>query len=143
MRTHRGQRTISRTWRQRARFSGVNGDVKGASAIEFTLMAPLYILLIVAAVEGVLLMWTHLSLQHGTEMAAQCASNDIINCGDTDSIKTYAAHQTYGLNPPPSVFSVDLPKCGNRVSATYSYRFLTSHFGVPPLNLSAQFCVPG
>ena len=117
-------------------------DRRGASAVEFGLTAPAFFMLLAGIVDCGMLLWTQLGLQHGTEMAARCASVNSALCGDVGSIQTYAAQQTYGLNPPSSTFSVAVTACGNQVSATYGYQFMASYFGVPALTLNAQSCFP-
>jgi hypothetical protein len=57
----------------------------------------------------------------------------------TSAIQTYAAQQSFGLNPPASDFTVSTPACGNQVSASYPFPF-TAYIG--NLTLSAQACFP-
>jgi hypothetical protein len=47
-------------------------------------------------------------------------------CGNTANIQNYAATQAYGLNPPPSIFSVSTPACGSQVTANYTFAFVTT-----------------
>ncbi len=95
-------------------------DGSGASAVEFAIVAPVFVLLLFAAIEGGLLLWTQLGLQHGVEVAARCASVNAGLCGSTAAIQDFAARQAFGLNVPPSTFSVSTPACGNQVSANYA-----------------------
>jgi Flp pilus assembly protein TadG len=118
------------------------GNEAGASAVEFALTLPVFSLMLFAAIEGGLLMWSQLGLQHGAEMAARCASVNTSICGSASDIQKYAAQQTYGVNPPASVFAVNTSACGNQVSASYAYRTLTAYFGVPSLTLTARSCFP-
>lgn len=117
-------------------------DTRGTSAIEFGLTAPAFFMIIFGIIECGLLLWTQLGLQHGAEMAARCASVNTIICGSVSAIQSYAAQQTFGLNPAPSTFTVITPACGNQVSASYTYGFITTYFGTPTLTLSAQSCFP-
>jgi Flp pilus assembly protein TadG len=118
------------------------GSQAGASAIEFALILPVFMLMIFAVIEGGLLTWTHFGLQHGAEMAARCASVNTSICGSASAIQNYAVQQTYGVNPPASAFAVSASACGNQVSASYAYRFLASYFGWPSITLTAQSCFP-
>lgn len=117
-------------------------DERGASAVEFALTAPAFFMVIFLIVEGGLLLWTQLGLQHGAEMAARCASINTALCGSVSAIQSYAVQQAYGLNPPPSTFSFTTPACGNQVSANYTYNFLTTYWGTPSLTLAASACFP-
>ena len=120
----------------------LSNDTGAASAVEFALTLPVFALMTFAIIEGGLLMWTQFALQHGVEMAARCASINTSVCGGASDIQRYASQQTYGLNPTSSVFAVSTPACGNQVSTSYQYQFLTSYFGVPTVTLTAQSCFP-
>ncbi len=117
-------------------------DVRGSTAIEFGLTAPLFFMLIVGMMEFGLLFWTQAGLQHGAETAARCATVNATLCGSTTAIQNYAAQQSYGLNPPPSIFTVSDIACGNQVSASYPFIFIADYFGVPSLTVTARSCFP-
>jgi hypothetical protein len=117
-------------------------DKRGTSAIEFSVTAPAFFLVLFGIIEGGLLLWTQLGLQHGTERAARCYSVNKILCNSESAAQTYAAQQSFGLNPQPSIFKISAEDCGTRVSAAYDYQFLTAYFGLPTLELKAQACFP-
>lgn len=123
-------------------FDRALGDERGASAVEFALTLPAFCMVIFLIVEGGLLLWTQVGLQHGAEMAARCASVNSTLCGSVSAVQTYAASQAYGLDPPPSIFSLTTPACGNLVSANYTYKFVTTYWGTPTLTLAASACFP-
>ena len=52
-------------------------DNRGASAVEFALTAPVFFVMLFAVIDGGLLLWTQVGLQHGAEAAARCASIDM------------------------------------------------------------------
>ena len=118
------------------------GDARGATMVEFAFTAPVFLAMLIGVLEFGLLLWTQLGLQHATEMAARCASVNSNACGNTANIQNYAATQAYGLNPPPSTFSVSTPACGSQVTANYTFAFVTTFFGAPTLALTAQTCFP-
>jgi Flp pilus assembly protein TadG len=93
----------------------------GTSAVEFGLTAPVFFMLLISFFEVCRLLWTQVGLQHGTEMAARCASVDRTVCGSPSAIQNYAASQSLGLTIPPSTFSVAASVCGNQVTATYAF----------------------
>lgn len=117
-------------------------DKSGVTAVEFALTAPVFFALIAGIVEIGIVLWTQVSLQHGAEAAARCASVNQTLCGTTANIQSYAAAQSYGLNPPASTFSVSTPSCGKQVSASYTYSFAFGYIGVPDVTLSASSCFP-
>lgn len=117
-------------------------DKSGTTAIEFAMTAPVFFALIAGIVEIGIVLWAQLSLQHGAEAAARCASVNQTLCGTEVQIKDYAAAQSYGLNPPASTFSVSTPACGKQVLASYTYSFAFGYFGLPGVTLSARSCFP-
>lgn len=117
-------------------------DTAGSSAVELGLTAPFFFALLFGLIEGALVLWTQLGLQHATAMAARCASIDVSTCKDSGTVQSYAVQQSFGVNPPASTFSFSTPSCGNEVSATYQFNFVTGYFGTPSLTLSALSCFP-
>jgi Flp pilus assembly protein TadG len=117
-------------------------DTAGSSAVELGMTAPFFFALLFGLIEGALVLWTQLGLQHATAMAARCASIDVSTCKDSGTVQSYAVQQTFGVNPPASTFSFTTPSCGNQVSATYQYNFVTTSFGTPSLTLTARSCFP-
>ncbi len=118
-------------------------DQRGASALEFGLTAPVFFLFIFGIIEGGLLLWTQIGLQHGAEMAARCASINTALCptNNPTAVTTYATQQALGLSLPASTFTYSAPACGNQVSASYTFEF-PDLFHLTPLALTAQACFP-
>jgi Flp pilus assembly protein TadG len=120
-------------------------DRRGTSAIEFALTMPLFILFLLGVWQISYGMFAQFALQHGTQMAARCmavaaAANNPTTCTDTPSTQSYAASQSYGFNPSPSVFTVSQPTCGNQISADYTIVPVVANIGIPTLTLHAQAC---
>jgi Flp pilus assembly protein TadG len=117
-------------------------DERGAGALEFALTAPAFFAMLIGIIEFGLLLWTQIGLQHGAEMAARCVSVNSGVCGTANATQQYAVQQSFGLNPPASSFTVRVLACGNQVSASYAFRFVTGYFASPTITLSAQSCFP-
>lgn len=117
-------------------------DARGATAVEFAVTAPVYLLLIFTVIMGGLLFWMQNGLQHGAEMAARCASIDKVLCNSVEAIQTYASSQSYGLNPGPDKFTVTSEACGNQVVASYELKLLKGLFGMESITLDARSCFP-
>ncbi len=115
-------------------------DNRGASAVEFALTAPIYLLMLCTLLLGALLLWTQLGLQHGVESAARCASINPTVCGTSADIQSYAVSNSFGLTVSPTVFTPSKPSCGNQVSASYVVQLSWS--GLPSPTLTAQACFP-
>jgi len=114
----------------------------GGSAVEFGLIAPVYFAALIGAIELGLMLWTQVGLQHATEMAARCASVNSATCSSTSAIQTYATHQAFGLSVPASTFTVASLACGNQVSASYDFLYISAYMGAPKLTLNARSCFP-
>ena len=125
--------SVSRLWR----------DERGATALEFAILAPVFFLLIFGIIAFGLLFWTQVGLQHGAEMAARCASINTTLCPNSNpsAITGYATNQALGLSLPASTYSYSTQACGNQVSATYTFVFLEI-LNFSPLTLTAQACFP-
>ena len=120
-------------------------DARGASAVEFAILAVPFFMMLFGVIEGGRLLWTQVGLQHAVETAARCASlkaADNPNPCPGSSVESYAATQAFGLNLSPSVFTVSAAGCGTQITANYPYSLFTNLFGPAPLKLSALSCVP-
>jgi Flp pilus assembly protein TadG len=120
-------------------------EQRGTSAVEFAMTLPVFILMLFGVWQIGYGMWAQFALQHGTQMAARCmavaaAQTNPTACSDTASTQSYAASQSYGFNPSPSVFTVSQPTCGNQISADYTVLPVVANFGIPALTLHAQAC---
>ncbi|MBR0959345.1 pilus assembly protein [Bradyrhizobium japonicum] len=109
--------------------------------MEFALTAPAFFLFIFGIIECGLLFWTQLGLQHGSEMAARCATVNSTLCPSSSAITNYAAQQAFGLTLPADTFTYSTPTCGNQVTASYSFEF-PQILNLSPLTLTARACFP-
>ncbi|MBB4370093.1 Flp pilus assembly protein TadG [Bradyrhizobium sp. cir1] len=116
-------------------------DKRGASALEFALTAPVFFLFIFGIIEFGLLFWTQLGIQHGSEMAARCATVNSTLCPSSSAITSYAAQQAYGLTLPAETFTFSTSACGNQVSASYAFNF-PEILNLSPVTLTARACFP-
>lgn len=125
------------------KLAGIWRDERGASAVEFALIAPIFFLFIFGIIACGLLFWTQVGLQHGAEMAARCATINTSLCPNSNpsAITNYATQQALGLSLPTSTFTYSTPACGNQVSASYTFQF-PEILNLGPLTLTAQACFP-
>lgn len=124
----------SKTHEWLARFRG--GEC-GSTAAEFGLVVPLFVLLTIGLYNLALLMFAANSLHLSVERAARCASVTPTVC---PNINTYGTSQYKGPAISPS-YVLTAPSCGNKVSATATFRFMTgvATFNVP---VNAAACFP-
>ena len=118
-------------------------DERGATALEFAILAPVFFLLVFGIIAFGLLFWTQVGLQHGAEMAARCASVNTTICPNSNpsAITNYAMQQALGLSLPASTFIYSTSSCGNQVTASYTFQF-PDILNLNPLTLTAQACFP-
>jgi Flp pilus assembly protein TadG len=114
-------------------------DRRGAQAVEFALIAPSLLLLVVGGMEFGRLLWTVSALHMSVEQAARCGAMGLCTTGTAPA---YAAAVVPQLQFGSSTFTVSKPSCGFQVSATYNYTFIAS--GLFPLTprLTALACFP-
>jgi Flp pilus assembly protein TadG len=140
-------------------------DECGAALMELTVVFPVWLSLTFGIIQAGLVLWAQIGLQHGAELAARCASlSDIaIKYGNltkstpcysnvasspnaaanASTVTSFAASNSYGLNPPASAFSVSYnpANCtnGNLVTASYPFTAITYLFQI---TLTAKSCYP-
>ena len=115
---------------------------RGNAAIEFALIAPVFLALIVGVMEVGRILWIQNTLQQAVERAARCATVNASSCGSASAVQQFAATQAAGIGVPASAFTATTPACGNQVRASMSYAYMTSLLPMPALTLSAQACFP-
>ena len=107
-------------------------DQSGASeAVEFALVGPLLIAFLFSIYEVGQALWTQGVLDFAVEQAARCASVNAGTCGTANAITGYAAGLTSPLNLNKSVFTATTPACGNQVTASYQFNFVS--IGILPI----------
>ncbi len=117
---------------------------RGATAIEFAMLFPVYLLMLMGVVEFGRLLWTQSTLQQAVEAAARCASVDPTTCGSPSATASYAASQMAGFSVSASIFTVPNPppSCGNEVTASMPFTFVLQTLFPWTPTLSAQSCFP-
>ena len=114
-------------------------DSRGATAVEFAIIAPVFFLLLFGAIEGGQMLWTQNALQYAVEQAGRCAIFNKATCGNDAQTRSYAATLVYGQNVNAAVFSITSASCGSRVSASLPFTAIVIPFNV---TLTASSCRP-
>jgi Flp pilus assembly protein TadG len=112
----------------------------GATAVEFAIVAPVLLMLLLGIMEGGRALWTQNALSFAVEQAARCASIDQNNCGSTTQVQSFAARVS-GENFISSIFTVTAAACGNLVSASYPMQLNIPYVSAAP-TLTAESCYP-
>jgi Flp pilus assembly protein TadG len=121
----------------------------GSVAVEYGLLLPVFLLLVLGIVDTGRLLWTYTTLSHAVEAAARCGAIGAASCATAASIAAYAVTQAYGLTVPAAAFSATAASCGVQVSATLPFTFIipwigtTQPFGASnTINVSMTACYP-
>jgi Flp pilus assembly protein TadG len=120
--------------------TGAWHDARGTAAVEFALVAPVFIVLVVGIFYLCLCLFLTGSLHYAVEQAARCASVKTTVCSDSATTVTYAQNSYFGPGGTPS-FTYAAASCGNSVSATMSY-VLNAGFHQFTIPVSATACFP-
>jgi Flp pilus assembly protein TadG len=115
-------------------------DDRGATAVEFALVAPAAIMLLVGIVSLSLMLLSIGSMHFAVAAAARCASAIPTVCSSPSATIAYANSRYSGAFIAP-VFTYASAACGNQVSALVTYTLDVGLFqqSVP---LSATSCFP-
>jgi TadE-like protein len=124
----------------RALFSSAWSDARGVAAVEFAMVAPVFIVLTVGTFYLCLSLFLTGSLHYAVEQAARCASVKTTICTDSNAIVLYAQNNYFGPGGAPNFIYAAAP-CGNSVSASLNYVLDTGlkQFTLP---VSATACFP-
>src|SRR5579885_2821730 len=111
----------------------------GASAVEFALVLPPMIMLLLGTLSACVVVFAAASLHYAVEGAARCYSVNASQCGSATTAQTYASRRYFGPSSPS--FTASTPACGHQVSGTLS---LALTIGVAQwiVPLSATACFP-
>ena len=117
-------------------------DRGGTSALEFGLLAPVFLLLFLGILEFGRALWTQSALQHAVEAGARYAAINYPSCASVSETKSYAAGEVFGQSIASSTFSLNCNACGTQVSASLPFSFIVPGLIPYSITLSAQSCHP-
>ncbi len=99
----------------------IAGDERGTTAIEFAIVGPVFIMLLI----GILYLCMGLSvagsMHYAVEEGARCASVRTTVCTDQASTVTYTQNHYFGPSTPPTFVYDPAAACGHSVSGSISY----------------------
>ncbi len=115
-------------------------DQEGTTAVEFAIIAPVFIALLVGTIALCVALFLIGSLHFAVEDGARCASVKTTICSDAASTVAYTQSRYFGPDVSPT-FTYAAAACGNSVSASISYSMDVGFktFVVP---ISATACFP-
>ncbi len=118
----------------------LRADQQGTTAVEFAIIAPVFIMLIIGTIALGLALFLVGSLHFAVEDGARCASVKTTICADAATTVAYTQSRYLGPNVSPT-FTYAAAACGNSVtgSITYSMDVGFKTFVIP---ISATACFP-
>ena len=115
----------------------------GTSALEFAIVAPVFLTMLLGVAELGRLAWTQSSLQYAVERAARCASLGLSQCATTADIQSYAAASLDTTSVAASSFAVsNCTNNGTQVSISLPFTFILRNLFPWQLTLTSQACYP-
>jgi Flp pilus assembly protein TadG len=117
-------------------------DDRGATALEYAAVLPVFLSLVFGIMDFGRLIWTQTTLDRAVQAAARCAAINSTNCGTDAAVQTYATTQTWGLTTTSGLFTVTHPICGVSVSVALPFQLVVPWPGSNISSLSASACYP-
>ena len=114
-------------------------DERGTTAVEFAIVSPIFIALVIGILYLCLCLFLVGSLHYAVEEGARCASVRTTVCKDATTTVAYA--QSRYLGPSSPTFTYAAAACGNSVSGSINYvaQLGLTQFTVP---IAATACFP-
>jgi Flp pilus assembly protein TadG len=118
---------------------------RGNAAVEFALVFPLFIMLVLGIMETGRIYRVWHTIHFAVVEAARCASVNPTLCGTSAQIASYAAGQAIDLALPAgktaaNVFTVTTASCGTKVTATWPYQYVAVGLFPYSVTLTASAC---
>lgn len=127
------------------RFLHLFGCERGATALEFAFVAPVFFAMIFGVIDVARVAWTLGSMHFAAERAARYASLNYDSGGNppaASSVQTYALNAYFGESLGSNPFTYSATGCGNTVTAAYTYSLTIPFAGTWSIPLSAAACFP-
>ena len=116
------------------------GDRQGTTAVEFAIVAPVFIAMLLGTLALCVALFLIGSLHFAVEDGARCASVKTTICSDGPTTVAYTQSRYFGPNVSPT-FTYAAAPCGNSVSASISYS-MNVGFRTLVIPISATACFP-
>jgi Flp pilus assembly pilin Flp len=124
----------------RNHFKSLYFDPQGTTAVEFAIVAPVFIALLIGTLALCVALFLIGSLHFAVEDGARCASVKTTICSDGPTTVAYTQSRYFGPNVSPT-FTYAAAPCGNSVSASISYS-MNVGFRTLVIPISATACFP-
>jgi len=119
---------------------------KGATAVEFALIAPVFLIMVIGVFELGRAMWIKASMQYAVEETTRYA---IVNTGaSTSTLAAYAqsAYSSSGINITGATFNASQATSGGKtyvtITGSFNFSVLVPIVPMPDVTLSAKSRIP-
>jgi Flp pilus assembly pilin Flp len=114
---------------------------RGTTAVEYALVAPVFIGLVVSAFYTFMALFLVGSLHYAVEEGARCASVKTLLCSDNSTTISYTQAHYFGPAVSPTFTYTPNLSCGNSVSASVSF---VANLGLKTVTIpiTASACFP-
>jgi Flp pilus assembly protein TadG len=127
-------------------FRNVLKSRRGATAVEFAMVAPIFLIMVIGIFELGRAMWIKASMQYAVEETTRYA---IVNTSATTStLATYAstAYSSSGINITGATFTATQATTSGKtyvtISGSYSFSVIVPLVPIPDMTLSAKSRIP-
>jgi Flp pilus assembly protein TadG len=119
----------------------VGREDSGATAAEFALVVPTFLLLVFGTINVGMAMSAVIQVHYAAQKAARCLSTDVTGSCTAGNIDTIAKGYYGGPGMTSLTFTASAPSCGNNVTGSGSYDLVTG-FSSTAVTITANACYP-
>ena len=119
-------------------------DRRGATAVEFALIATPLFLFLFGIEETARAMWTQAAINMAVEDGARYSSvsGPTGSCTAAATVKSYAAARAWGMSLPSGDFTATTAACGCQVTASVPFTPIVPNLVPYNITLTASACFP-
>jgi len=116
----------------------------GAIALEFALVVPVFLLLVLGIFGLALILWTENSIQYAVEQAARCAAVDATDCGTAAAVRDATIAWAGGVPLAATDVTVNLAAtcAAGQSGKAVAVRHTITYFVFVDVNTAAEACYP-
>jgi Flp pilus assembly protein TadG len=116
---------------------------RGVTSLEFAMVFPAMILLMLGIIEFGRALWMQNSLQYAVEQGARCAAINTATCSSQATVKTYVVTNLPGLATGSLTLSYNsAAACGKQVTGTLPFSFVAAALLPYTIASTATSCRP-
>ena len=123
------------------RIRGVGNNRSGATAVEFAMVLPAFMLLIVGGFSTASLLYVASSMKYAVEVGARCAAVNTTVCSDSTSTVSYVKSHFSASGAATPTFTSTTAACGHNVAGNVTY-VIDTGLGKINVPVSAAACFP-